>query len=75
VGSARRGQLTGHRTAVACDRTLPPQVQDSFTVSEIFESAIGPVVGTQAGPGCPGGAIFQPTEEEQPLSAPVTDAW
>jgi DegV family protein with EDD domain len=50
-------------------------LQDSFTVSELIESEIGPVVGTQLGPGCIAAAIFQPTDEEQPLIAPVTDAW
>jgi len=33
------------------------------------------VVGTHVGPGCVGAAMFQPTEEEQPLVAPVTDGW
>jgi DegV family protein with EDD domain len=50
-------------------------LQDSFTVSELIESETGPVVGTQLGPGCVAAAIFQPTEEERPLVAPVTDAW
>jgi DegV family protein with EDD domain len=50
-------------------------LQDSFTVSELIESEIGPVIGTQVGPGCLVAAIFQPTEEEQPLIAPVTDVW
>jgi DegV family protein with EDD domain len=50
-------------------------LQDSFTVSELIESEIGPAMGTQLGPGCVAAAVFQPTEEEQPLIAPVTDAW
>jgi DegV family protein with EDD domain len=65
----------GHAACPVQAVRLRNLLQESFTVSEIFESEIGPVMGTQVGPGCVGAAIFQPTEEEQPLIAPVTDAW
>jgi hypothetical protein len=32
---------------------------------------IGPVVGTHAGPGTVGAAMFQPTPEELPLISPL----
>jgi DegV family protein with EDD domain len=65
----------GHAACPVQAVRLRNLLQDSFTVPELIESEIGPVVGTQVGPGCVIAAIFQPTEEEQPLIAPVTDAW
>jgi DegV family protein with EDD domain len=65
----------GHGSAPVLAVRLRNLVQDCFMVSEFIESEIGPVVGTQVGPGCVGAAMFQPTEEEQPLVAPVTDGW
>ena len=65
----------GHASAPVLAVRLRNLLQDGFTVSEVIESEIGPVVGTHVGPGCVGAAMFQPTEEEQPLVAPVTDGW
>ena len=50
-------------------------IQDAFEVSEVFESEIGPAVGTVLGVGCVGVALLQPNAEEGPLISPVTDAW
>jgi len=52
-------------------RTL---LQQSFIVAEIFGSEIGPVVGAHVGPGCVGAVMFQPTDEEAPLVAPLPEA-
>lgn len=65
----------GHAVAPVAAVRLRSLLQDSFTVSEVIENEIGPVVGAHVGRGCVGAAMFQPTEEEQPLVAPVTDAW
>jgi len=65
----------GHASAPVLAVRLRNLLQDNFTVSEVIENQIGPVVGAHVGPGCVGAAMFQPTDEEQPLVAPVTDAW
>jgi DegV family protein with EDD domain len=65
----------GHAIAPVAAVRLRTLMQDTFTVSEVVETEIGPVVGAHVGPGCVGAAMFQPTDEEQPLVAPVTDAW
>jgi DegV family protein with EDD domain len=65
----------GHAACPVQAVRLRNLLQDSFTVSELIECEVGPLVGTYLGPGCVGAAIFQPTEEERPLIAPVTDAW
>ncbi len=65
----------GHASSPVQAVRLRSLLQDSFTVSEIIEGEMGPVVGTLIGPGGVGAAVFQPTEEERPLVAPVTDGW
>lgn len=50
-------------------RTL---LEKSFRVSERIMAEMGPVVGTHAGPGTVGAALFQPTDEELPLVAPLS---
>jgi len=47
--------------------------EQSFGVAELFMAEMGPVVGTHAGPGTVGAALFQPTEEELPLVAPLQE--
>jgi DegV family protein with EDD domain len=51
-------------------RTL---LQQHFIVSEMLGSEIGPVVGAHVGPGCVGAVVFQPTDEEAPLVAPLPE--
>ncbi|HYO13482.1 MAG TPA: DegV family protein [Thermoanaerobaculia bacterium] len=46
-------------------------IAKSFKVNEIFVAEMGPVVAANAGPGTVGAALFQPTEEELPLIAPL----
>jgi DegV family protein with EDD domain len=51
-------------------------IEKSFPVRELIVAEMGPVVGTHAGPGTVGAALFQPTEEELPLVAPLEEsAW
>jgi DegV family protein with EDD domain len=51
-------------------RTL---LDKSFRVSERIVAEMGPVVGTHAGPGTVGAALFQPTDDELPLVAPLAE--
>lgn len=48
-------------------------IQKSFDVAELIMAEMGPVVGTHAGPGTVGAALFQPTDEELPLVAPLSE--
>ncbi|HVR97559.1 MAG TPA: DegV family protein [Thermoanaerobaculia bacterium] len=48
-------------------------IEKSFSVRELIVAEMGPVVGTHAGPGTVGAALFQPTEEELPLVAPLEE--
>lgn len=61
----------GHAAAPVWADRLRSLLQQSFIVSEILDTEIGPVVGTHAGPGSVGAVMFQPTEEETPLVAPL----
>ena len=45
----------------------------SFDVAELIVAEMGPVVGTHAGPGTVGAALFQPTGDELPLVAPLAE--
>ena len=49
-------------------------LEKAFQVAEVLVAEMGPVVVTNSGPGTVGAALFQPTEEEIPLIAPLTDA-
>ncbi|HEY2738569.1 MAG TPA: DegV family protein [Thermoanaerobaculia bacterium] len=48
-------------------------IQKSFSVAELTVAEMGPVVGTHAGPGTVGAALFQPTADELPLVAPLPE--
>jgi DegV family protein with EDD domain len=48
-------------------------IQKNFDVAELIVAEMGPVVGTHAGPGTVGAALFQPTAEELPLLAPLSE--
>jgi DegV family protein with EDD domain len=58
------------KAPVWADR-LRELLQKSFDVAELIVAEMGPVVGTHAGPGTVGAAIFQPTADELPLVAPL----
>ena len=61
------------KAPVWADR-LRDLIEKSFQVSEIFVAEMGPVVAANAGPGTVGAALFQPTEEELSLIAPLGEA-
>jgi DegV family protein with EDD domain len=60
----------GHAKAPVWADRLRSLLAASFQVSELVMSEIGPAVGTHAGAGTVGAAVFQPTAEELPLLAP-----
>lgn len=45
----------------------------TFRLSELIVAEMGPVVGTHAGPGTVGAALFQPADDELPLVAPLSE--
>lgn len=49
-------------------------IEKSLTVQEVLTGEMGPVVVANAGPGTVGAAMFQPTDEEMALIAPVSEA-
>jgi DegV family protein with EDD domain len=61
----------GHSQAPIWADRLRALLEERFVTSELMVTEIGPVVGTHAGPGTVGAALFQPTAEEQPLIAPL----
>jgi DegV family protein with EDD domain len=48
-------------------------IEKNLTVEEVLIAEMGPVVVANAGPGTVGAAVFQPTEEEMALIAPLPD--
>jgi fatty acid-binding protein DegV len=48
-------------------------IEKSFQVREILIAEMGPVVVANAGPGTVGAALFQPTEDELKLIAPMVE--
>ncbi len=64
----------GHSQAPIWADRLRDLLAQRFIVAELLVTEIGPVVGTHAGPGTVGAALFQPTAEELPLIAPLSEA-
>jgi len=64
----------GHAAAPIWSGRLRELLHEHFTITEFLLNEIGPVVGTHVGPGCVGVVMFQPTEEEAPLIAPLPTA-
>jgi DegV family protein with EDD domain len=60
------------RAPVWADR-LRDLLARTFRFSELIVAEMGPVVGTHAGPGTVGTALFQPTDDELPLVAPLSE--
>ncbi|HEV7507140.1 MAG TPA: DegV family protein [Thermoanaerobaculia bacterium] len=48
-------------------------IEKNLTVQEVLTGEMGPVVVANAGPGTVGAAMFQPTEEEMALIAPLPE--
>jgi len=63
----------GHAKAPLWADRLRALLAERFVVSELLVSEIGPVVGTHAGPGTVGAAIFQPQGDEPQLLAPLAE--
>jgi len=62
-----------HASAPIWAERLRSLLQQNFIASETLASEIGPVVGAHVGPGCVGAVMFQPTDEESPLVAPLPE--
>ncbi|HSG39631.1 MAG TPA: DegV family protein, partial [Thermoanaerobaculia bacterium] len=60
-----------HGNAPAWADRLEKAVRDSFQVSELIQSEVGPAVGTHAGPGVVSVSMFQPEGDEAGLIAPL----
>lgn len=60
-----------HAKAPVWGARLKELIEKNFQVREMILTDVGPVVGTHAGPGCVGAAIFQPSEEEWKLLGPL----
>ncbi len=63
-----------HAKAPVWAERLRALVEESFSVSEMVASEMGPVVGTHVGPGTVAAVLFQPTDEERELIAPLPAA-
>jgi len=63
----------GHSKAPIWADRLRALLEERFIAAELMVTEIGPVVGTHAGPGTVGAALFQPTAEELPLIAPLSE--
>jgi len=61
----------GHSKAPIWADRLRALLEERFVTAELLVTEIGPVVGTHAGPGTVGAALFQPTAEELPLISPL----
>jgi Uncharacterised protein, DegV family COG1307 len=71
-----RGQVVaaiGHSNAPIWADRLRALLAERFHPAELMVTEIGPVVGTHSGPGTVGAALFQPTAEELPLIAPLSE--
>ncbi|MEM9555788.1 MAG: DegV family protein [Acidobacteriota bacterium] len=62
-----------HASAPVWADRLAKLMKQSFKILELITTDIGPVVGTHSGPGTVGVVVFQPTDEEWALFAPVPD--
>lgn len=63
-----------HADAPVWADRLRQLLEAELEVSELIQGEMGPVVGTHAGPGTVGVAVFQPSAEEAPLVAPLESA-
>jgi DegV family protein with EDD domain len=61
----------GHAAAPKWADRLRGLLEEELSPTELLLAEIGPVVGTHAGPGTVGAALFQPTADEADLVAPL----
>jgi fatty acid-binding protein DegV len=64
------GAIAHAKAPVWADR-LQGLLEKELDVREMLLGEMGPVVGTHAGPGTVGAALFQPTDEELELIKPL----
>lgn len=62
-----------HAKAPVWAERLTRLLEEHHSPRELLHTEIGPVVGTHAGPGTVGCAVFQPTDEELALIAPIEE--
>jgi DegV family protein with EDD domain len=60
-----------HGNAPAWADRMEKLMRQTFTVSELIEAEVGPVIGTHAGPGAISVSLFQPVGDEAGLIAPL----
>jgi DegV family protein with EDD domain len=60
-----------HGNAPAWADRMEKLLRDAFSVTELIQAEVGPVVGTHAGPGVVAVSIFQPEEDEASWIAPL----
>lgn len=74
-GHLREGQpvvaAVAHARAPVWAERLRALLAKDFEILEMIVTDIGPVVGTHTGPGTVGATLFQPSEEERRLIAPL----
>jgi fatty acid kinase fatty acid binding subunit len=63
--------IVAHAQAPIWADRLAGLLRESFSVSELQQVEMGPVIGAHVGPGTLGTAIFQPELEEEDLLAPL----
>jgi DegV family protein with EDD domain len=63
-----------HAKAPARADRVSRLLRERFAVRELLVAELGPVLGTQVGPGMVGVVAFQPTDDEAELLAPLTPA-
>jgi DegV family protein with EDD domain len=59
--------VVGHASAPKWADRLRELLEETFTIEEMFEGEIGPVVGAHVGPGTVGCVLFAPDAEEMEL--------
>ncbi len=59
--------VVGHASAPKWGARMTELVRETFTIEELFEGEIGPIVGAHAGPGTVGCVLFAPDPEELEL--------
>lgn len=70
TGAPVMASIAHSQAPVWADR-LHKLTLETFRVQEMIVSEMGPVIGTHVGPGTVGLAVFQPSEEELELIAPL----
>ncbi len=63
----------GHASAPKWAGRLSELIRAKFSIIEMFEGEIGPIVGSHTGPGTVGCVLFAPTAEEMELLSPVEE--